>query len=489
MSQKGNFISVPYSIEKDGRLTPWMNYPRVNPLAVCYAIVRMMGRLGRARDREIAVSELLAGIHNKNLPYLVLKDVITQSGFFEYSQGFVTYNWERFANRLYGREPQEENVRRKRKSTYNFIMVPNDLELDPRLHPWLTRSHVSTEALCYTVVCMMGRLARERETPLTLKQLTAGLNSKNIPYSLLEDLVKNADFFDYTDGMVHYNWEKFCTRPDTSPDPGQGSRKGPETKTEKVRPKFAQDGKIGADEASNMLPNCPEDAPTTCAHMYLNYQQEKIKQKEEDRKTESFSRDTHTQARDNERITSDLYARLAPKELAAKLGLRAKVPEDAKERIHKMVEETYYEDDSLSGWWSPTLEGRKRLLEKKLYSLFRLRKSKLAEIVGRNLGIQHYRELWPDIVMAYIEELWVSPGFYRMDTPNKVNLYFFILSKACDKKAHTYQSGLQMLRDVKSAQENRRLTAYQPRQALRRWSGWGQPPEESSDSPASGEAP
>ena len=91
------FMKIPWYIDRDPRLKPWMNIPRVNGLAVMWAVERMIVRLAEKPKEWFTITELTGGLYNKHLPYKVLKEIIVSSGFFCYVDGMVHYDWERFA--------------------------------------------------------------------------------------------------------------------------------------------------------------------------------------------------------------------------------------------------------------------------------------------------------------------------------------------------------------------------------------------------------
>ncbi len=91
------FMKIPWYIDRDPRLKPWMNIPRVNGLAVMWAVERMIVRLAEKPKEWFTITELTGGLYNKHLPYKVLKEIIVSSGCFCYVDGMVRYDWERFA--------------------------------------------------------------------------------------------------------------------------------------------------------------------------------------------------------------------------------------------------------------------------------------------------------------------------------------------------------------------------------------------------------
>ena len=91
------FMKIPWYIDRDPRLKPWMNIPRVNGLAVMWAVERMIARLAEKPKEWFTITELTGGLYNKHLPYKVLKEIIVASGFFCHVDGMVRYDWERFA--------------------------------------------------------------------------------------------------------------------------------------------------------------------------------------------------------------------------------------------------------------------------------------------------------------------------------------------------------------------------------------------------------
>ncbi len=96
--KRKNFMMIPRGIEKDPRLQPWMHLKSINAHAVVWAVERMIDRLAQYPERPFTLWELASGIYDSRLPYKVLKEIIVASGFFDYIDGYIRYNWERFAH-------------------------------------------------------------------------------------------------------------------------------------------------------------------------------------------------------------------------------------------------------------------------------------------------------------------------------------------------------------------------------------------------------
>ena len=103
MEKKEKFIKIPRSIDKDPRLLPWMQKNHVNPYALTYAIICMIDRL--YQEKEMTLSDLLEGISRKHLPYRMLKEIVVASGFFNYEDGHVCYDWDRFTRKFVEKAP------------------------------------------------------------------------------------------------------------------------------------------------------------------------------------------------------------------------------------------------------------------------------------------------------------------------------------------------------------------------------------------------
>ena len=97
MEKTVKFMKIPWYIDKDPRLQPWMHIHGVNGLAVMWAVERMIARLAEKPKECFTITELTGGLYNKHLPYKVLKEIIVASGFFYYVDGMIRYDWERFA--------------------------------------------------------------------------------------------------------------------------------------------------------------------------------------------------------------------------------------------------------------------------------------------------------------------------------------------------------------------------------------------------------
>ena len=96
----------PMDLDEDERLKPWLTLDHVNPFALSYAIVVMIGRLGLNPTKRIEVKKLIYGLNLYHLTAKVLQDVVEKSGFFDFKDGTVGYDWVRFANI----KPEENEV-------------------------------------------------------------------------------------------------------------------------------------------------------------------------------------------------------------------------------------------------------------------------------------------------------------------------------------------------------------------------------------------
>ena len=97
MNNSKKFIMIPLDIDRDPRLQPWLNMKGLNDREVIWAVERMISRLAAEKDVPLRVSDLLQGLNRRQISYQVLKDIVTMSGFFDYEDGYVKYDWERFA--------------------------------------------------------------------------------------------------------------------------------------------------------------------------------------------------------------------------------------------------------------------------------------------------------------------------------------------------------------------------------------------------------
>ena len=101
------FMKIPWYIDRDPRLKPWMNIPRVNGLAVMWAVERMIGRLAKLKGKPCSIGKLLEGLHRRQLPFPLLKEIVVASGLFEYEDGYVWYNWDRFSKVPFKSAPKD----------------------------------------------------------------------------------------------------------------------------------------------------------------------------------------------------------------------------------------------------------------------------------------------------------------------------------------------------------------------------------------------
>ena len=454
---------VPTCLEYEDSLEPWLTRPRINPRAVCYAVVRMLGRLGRKKEEPIHISKLLWGLSNKNLPYLMLKDLVMKSGFFMYENGFVRYNWEQF--REHERETWSDTQMRYvnyKVRARPFVMVPEGLENDPRLQPWIRRDHVSPEALCYSVICMMERLAMNRHAPVRVDDLIFGLNTRNISVRLLRELVLESGFFNCSGNFVLYDWERFTDVPQSGPNPA------PIDDTE-ICPEIARKTVKNAENASEVHPKLlqsdSETSPSTYAReILLN----KINKQKKEKKIETESLSVFTRVDGGEFFADGAQNPAhsvpdSPVETSLQTSGKTSGAESAtpaeddgiEARIHKMIEECdYLEENALEGWHGDTLEARKHSLEQRLLSLLKLKDSKLAEIVGNNLGMKDYKEKWRDIVLAYIQFMVYCGYLGKLHKPGKVNIYFMAHTRPADPKARGIHAAPRILNYIR---QNRRL--------------------------------
>ena len=455
---------VPTCLEYEDSLEPWLTRPRINPRAVCFAVVRMLGRLGRKKSEPLHISKLLWGLSNKNLPYLMLKDLVMKSGFFMYENGFVSYNWDQF------REHERETWSDARMCYVKckvrprpFVMVPEGLENDPRLQPWIMHDHVSPEALCYSVICMMERLAADRYHPMRVDDLIFGLNTRNISVGLLRELVLESGFFNCSGDFVRYDWELFTDVPEEGPNPAP-------INDAEIRPQIARKTVKTTENASEVRPkllsNASETSPTTCAREIYTDKIKKQKNKEK-RETESLLNYSRVEGGEFSPLSAQNSALSAPDSpietsLQTSVNPSGAVPAAPEEddgieaRIHKLVEEyDYQNEDALEGWYGDTLEERKHSLELRLLSLLRLKDSRLAGIVGKHLGLKDYKEKWRDIVLAYTQFLFFWCYVEKLDKPGKVNIYFMALTRPNDPTKRGIQAAPRILNYIKQGRRER----------------------------------
>ena len=100
-----------------------------------------------------------------------------------------------------------------------------------------------------------------------------------------------------------------------------------------------------------------------------------------------------------------------------------------------MEEARWLDNESfLTGWNGRTVQDRVRLVEKSFLALLKKRDTKFAAAVGRNLGLDNYREIWRDIVDAYVSGLCGIFYFTKIDRPGKEYTYFLALTSSNGKK-------------------------------------------------------
>ena len=96
MAKKKNFMMIPRRIDQDPRLQRWLNTVYVNSHEIIWAVERMIDRLSQQPEVRFTIYELTVGLYSPHLPYKLLKELIIGSGFFDYNDAGVRYNWELF---------------------------------------------------------------------------------------------------------------------------------------------------------------------------------------------------------------------------------------------------------------------------------------------------------------------------------------------------------------------------------------------------------
>ncbi len=131
MNKKKNFMMVPCGIDKDPRLQPWMQQKYVNSHEVIWAVERMISRLSQKPKERFSIQDLTANLYNPHLPYRLLKELIIGSGFFDYNDAGVRYNWDLFD--YFSKQNEEEES-------------PNCSPIDPQsaTNPTCARTSSST---------------------------------------------------------------------------------------------------------------------------------------------------------------------------------------------------------------------------------------------------------------------------------------------------------------------------------------------------------
>ena len=107
MVKKKDFIMVPMFIDDDPRLKPWLEDSRANDREIIWAVERMIGRLAKLKDKPCSIGKLLEGLHRRQLPFPLLKEIVVASGLFEYEDGYVWYNWDRFSKVPFKSAPKD----------------------------------------------------------------------------------------------------------------------------------------------------------------------------------------------------------------------------------------------------------------------------------------------------------------------------------------------------------------------------------------------
>ena len=105
MEKKKDFIMVPMFIDDDPRLKPWLEDSRANDREIIWAVERMIGRLAKLKGKPCSIGKLLEGLHRRQLPFPLLKEIVVASGFFNYEDGQVFYDWDRFTRKFVEKAP------------------------------------------------------------------------------------------------------------------------------------------------------------------------------------------------------------------------------------------------------------------------------------------------------------------------------------------------------------------------------------------------
>ena len=446
------FIMAPEGLEYQRCLHRWLSRPGINPHAICYAVIRMIGRLARNRQRSYPVSEIIYGLNNKNVPYKVLKEIATESALFECGNGYLRINYEKLPYFLHHDEDAEHTV--DCDCMRYFIMVPEGLETDPRIQPWLQHDHVSPEALCYIIVCMMGRLYNCVHPVMAVSDLIKGFNSKNISCKFLESLVRESGFFEVYDDYVMYNWEKFCDNPAQKSAQNRISER-PQSQAEIPQKSLTTPPSLHA--------SSPEAPPTTYAREDLNKNKKnnnKMRQEQQSSRVEGGTDNLSI----GENFVSLPVQQSAPipPETPVSAPSAGRQDDGTEAHIHKIMNEIsrFIEPESLKGWYGRTVQDRLKVVERRFIHMLSLQDTKLAAAVGRNLGLENWREQWRDIIEAYVGELYLMGYLPKIDRPGKEYTYLLALSSP-HQKSWQY-SRESMLRHMRCWQENRAKLQPQP---------------------------
>ena len=472
------FIMAPEGLEYESRLQRWLTQPGINPHAVCYAIIRMIGRVARNKERAYPISEVLYGLNNKNIPYRMLKEIVTKSGLFECEGGFVHLNYYALPYFLHHGDDDETN--HNKGGIRYFIMVPEGLETDPRIQPWLHHDHVSPEALCYTIVRMMGRLYNATPQYQLVEELIAGFNSKNVSRKFLESMVRESGFFEVRGDCVLYNWEKFCDNSGrNSAPPAISSRPLSEEKIPLESLSIPPAHPDSSPESS------PETSPITCACEDNNKnKKQNLKINEIISVKSRVEGGTYFPAVEENSVSTPVQQSVSTavkipvsteQKVPFTVGSRRPADDGIEAHIHKIFSELFWlEEKDLKGWYGRTIKDRLKVVERRFIHMLSLKDSKLAAAVGRSLGLENYRELWRYIIDAYVLELCCMGYITKVDRPGKENTYLLVLTSRYRKnwQYNPRQSILNIIRDSleKCAAQAQERPQYKTRLPLKSWS-------------------
>ena len=294
------------------------------------------------------------------------------------------------------------------KKKMHFMIIPLDIDADPRLQWWLSLKGVNDREVIWAVERMIARLAQRQDKPYRLQDLLEGLHRRHLSYPVLKEIVITSGFFEYEDGYVWYNWERFSQSPARAPRKNSAvgheneqlflcSQSAPEVRSE-CSPTPACDLK-----ATNVDKDIDADID--------NYGESK-KENKEKKESVSVLREAH------------------------------------EARIHKIMTEYPFHKSELSGWGGDEddLEERRQLVEQHMLCQLREPHSQLAETVCSNLGIKDYDNQWKDIWVEMVTQLAATGSLSKLVKPGKVFTFCNLLSSQTNEKEHLYQAGLHILK-------------------------------------------
>ena len=341
-----------------------------------------------------------------------------------------------------------------------FMIIPFDIDADPRLQRWLSLKGVNDREVIWVVERMIARLALRQDKPYRLQDLLEGLHRRHLSYPVLKEIVTTSGFFEYEDGYVWYNWERFSQAPVPTPrknSVGDNSNAGRLTADEKC-----------SQSAPNVRSEC---SPTPACDL-------KATDVDIDVDIDVDVDNYHTK-KEKEKNCEEAAVPDTPKAQSAD-GYEA--------RIHEIVQNYPFREGELAGWGGKTDERNRAELEKHLIRLLDDKNSSLAHKIGRYLKLKDYRERWREIVMAFVGQLDGTGTMSKLANVSEVRHYFFALAKQNNPKSHAYQAGLSMVEELEDnrqawvAEEKKRFPFedYDPERGTRyvgnRLIPWDAPP-------------